>query len=201
MRKMIMKMTFLSIFLFAMAGIGYTAQEKAKVIILIAEQNISGPQKAWWASEIDLSLSEATIANKLNVEGFAVIEPNQLTETIKQDKAFRRLDISPDDSLKLAGLSEADYLILGKAVASAGSNVPQSQMKSYFANITAKLIKVKDGRVVAYLDAAGSTVHLDPVSGGSEALKKAAEEFSLKAIEALKKDLVGVDTSSPKQEG
>ena len=27
---------------------------KPKLILLIAEQNIEGPQKSWWASEIDL---------------------------------------------------------------------------------------------------------------------------------------------------
>jgi hypothetical protein len=79
-------------------------------------------------------------------------------------------------------------VLLGKAVASSGGNVPQSNMRSCFANITAKLIRVKDGKVIAYLDASGNTVHMDVITGGKEALTNAAEDLATKVTEALKKE-------------
>ena len=158
-----------------------------RVVLLISEQNIEGPQRAWWASEVDLSTSEAAIAKKLIAQNYTIIEPSALNKTIKQDPAFRMVGISDEKSVKLAKLTNADYVILGKAVASAGGNIPQSSMRSCFANITAKLIRVRDGKVIAYLDASGSSAHMDVISGGREALAAAGEDLSVKIADALSK--------------
>jgi hypothetical protein len=165
----------------------YAKDEKTKIILLINEQNIEGPQRAWWASEIDLSATEATIAKKLIEGGFEVLEPPNLNKIIKQDKAFRMVNLSEDKSKKLGNLSKADYVILGKAIASSGGKVPQSNMVSCFANITAKLIRVKDGKVMAYLETSGNSAHLDVITGGKEALVNAGEELATKILEALNK--------------
>ena len=161
---------------------------KTKVILLISEQNIEGPQRAWWASEIDLSTTEAKVAQKLIDAGYEILEPSDLTKTIKQDRAFRLVNLSEEQSVKLGNLSNADYVVLGKAVASAGGLVPQSTMRSCFANLSAKLIRVKDGKVLAYLDAAGNSAHMDAVTGGREALASAGEDLAAKILDALKKE-------------
>ncbi len=159
---------------------------KTKVILLISEQNIEGPQRAWWVSEIDLSTSEAAVTRKLIEAGFEVLEPSNLTRVIKQDRAFRLVNLSQGESVKLGNLSKADYVILGKAIASSGSKVPHSSMVSCFANITAKLIRLKDGKVLVYLDASGNSAHMDVISGGREALTNAGSTLAGKIIEALK---------------
>ena len=158
-----------------------------KIILLIAEQNIEGPQKAWWASEVDLSVTEASVAARLIEAGYEVVDTAVAEKVIKQKPAFRVVDISQDQSAQLAGSSGADYLVLGKAVASSGGNVPQSNMKSCYANITAKLIRAKDGKIIAYLDAAGNSAHMDVISGGREALSRAAESLAVKITDALNK--------------
>jgi hypothetical protein len=159
--------------------------EKASVLLLISEQNIGGPQRAWWASEIDLSVLESRLSQALIAQGYSVLEPSQLRRVLRRDKAFRRVGISEEKSIKLARLSKADYLIWGKVVASSGGSVPGSSMRSCFANATVKLIRIKDARVVAYLDAGGSSVHLDAVTGGREALLKAADELAVKITNTL----------------
>jgi hypothetical protein len=161
--------------------------KKPKLILLIAEQNIESPQKGWWASEIDLSATEAAIAQKIIEAGYELLEPTQLSESMNKEKAFRTLEISEKDSLKLGNLSKADYVVLGKAVASAGGLVPQSSMRSCFANVSAKLIRVKDSKVIAYLDAAGNSAHLDVITGGREALVNAANNLAPKLIAAVNK--------------
>lgn len=161
---------------------------KPKIILLISEQNIEGPQRAWWASEIDLSTVEARLAQQLIAQGFEVLEPSNLNQVIQQDSAFRLLDISESKSIKLGNLTRADYVVLGKAVASAGGHVPQSTMRSCFANVSARLIRVKDGKVIAYLDAAGNSAHMDVITGGREALVNAGEDLSAKIIAALNKE-------------
>lgn len=161
---------------------------RTKVILLISEQNIEGPQRAWWASEVDLSTTEAKVATALIAQGFNVLEPSNLNKVVKQDKAFRLVSLSEGDSIRLGNLSKANYVILGKAIASAGGNVPQSTMRSCFANISAKVIRVKDGKVIAYLDASGSSAHMDVITGGREALANAGEDLAAKVITALNND-------------
>lgn len=172
-------------------SLSYAASNKPKLILLISEQNISGPQRAWWASEIDLSTAESALAQKLIDQGYTVLDPRKVSRVIRQDKAFRVVDLSEATSVKLGNLSKADYVVLGKALASSGGNVPQSNMRSCFANITAKLIRAKDGRVIAYLEAAGSSVHMDPVTGGKEALFNAGEDLAAKLVDRMTRDQEG----------
>lgn len=159
--------------------------DKVKVILLISEQNIESPQRSWWASEVDLSVTEARVAQKLIEAGFEVLEPSALSKVVQQDKAFRMVDIQESKSIKLGNLAKADYVIVGKAVASSGGNVPQSNMRSCFANITAKVIDVESGKVIGYVDASGSSAHMDVISGGREALVNAAEDLAQKITGTL----------------
>ena len=161
------------------------AQQKKKIILLVSEQNIGGPQRAWWASEVDLSTIEAKLAAKLIEQGYEIVEPVSAAETLKKNPAFRLVTLSQNDSVKFAELSKADFVVLGKAVASSGGHVPQSNMLSCFANVTAKLIRIKDKKVVAYLDASCNSAHLDSITGGREALVNAGESLSVKLIQAL----------------
>jgi hypothetical protein len=179
---------FLAFLLVFSLAPSYAKDGATKVILLIAEQNIDSPQRAWWASEVDLSATEAAVASMLINSGFQIIEPSSVNKTIQEDRAFRMLDLSEAKSVKLGNLSRADYVILGKAVASAGANVPQSNMRSCFANISAKVIRIKDGKVIAYLDAAGNSAHMDVITGGREALVNAAGDLAAKIIEALNKE-------------
>jgi hypothetical protein len=172
------------IFVFSLA-LSYAKDTQIKVILLISEQNIEGPQRAWWASEIDLSTTEAKVATQLIAGGYDVLEPSNLTKIIRQDSAFRLLNFSEGKAVKLGNLSRANYVLLGKAIASSGGNVPQSNMRSCFANISAKLIRVKDGKVIAYLDAAGNSAHLDVITGGREALANAGDDLAVKILNVL----------------
>jgi len=156
-------------------------------LLLITEQNIEGPQQAWWVSEIDLSTVEAKISQVLTEYGYKVIEPSQLENTIKKERAFQTINLTEEESLKLAKLKDIDYIVLGKAVASSGGKVLDSNLRSCFANATVKLIRVSDGKIVAYLDATASSPHTDLITGGKLALGKAGTRLGEKIIKALSK--------------
>lgn len=177
----------LVLFLGIALQLSWAQDAKPKIVILIVEQNIGGPQRAWWASEIDLSATETALAKNLMQQGYEIIDPSQVKNVISQDSAFRLVNLSEAKSLKLGSLSKADYVLQGKAIASSGGNVPDSSMRSCFANINAKLIRVRDGKIIAYLDAAGNSAHMDVVTGGREALVNAAEDLAQKVIAELDK--------------
>jgi len=183
------KFMFIAFVLFLGLSLSYAKDNKSpKIILLISEQNIEGPQRAWWTSEIDLSATEATVAQSLIEQGYEVLEPSNINKILKLRPAFRRVSLSEDESVKLGNLSKADYVVLGKAIASAGANIPQSSMRSCFANLSAKLIRVKGGKVIAYLDASGNSAHMDVITGGREALVNASQNLAQKIIQALNKE-------------
>lgn len=187
MRKISLILLILGCFLVTSSS-NCVTKEQAKILLLIAEQNIEGPQRCWWASEIDLSTVEAKLSEGLIAAGYQVLDPSQVSGILSQEKAFRRVNLSDEESIELAELSQADYVILGKAVASSGGNVPESNMRSCFANATIKLIGVEDGEIITYLEAGGSSAHMDVISGGREALLKAAEDLATKLINALSQE-------------
>lgn len=156
-----------------------------KIILLISEQNIESPQHTWWASEIDLSVIETTIAKELIQKNYTVLEPSSVNKVIQKQAAFRKVALSEPEFVSLGKLAKADYVVLGRAIASAGANIPQSNMRSCFANVTAKLIQTRDGSVVGYFDASGNSAHLDVITGGREALIKAGIDLGSKLIAAL----------------
>lgn len=185
MKKVIPVLFFIILLVFT--GV-YAEETNSKLILLISEQNIEGPQNAWWASEIDLSTTEAIVASKLIEQGYIVLDPSSIHKIIKSKPAFRRVNLSESESIKLGNLSGADYIVLGKAIASSGANVPQSNMRSCFANLSAKLIRVKDGKVITYLNASGNSAHMDVITGGQEALANAGNDLALKLTDILKKE-------------
>jgi len=184
MRKIFLGLLLLSCFLVINSS-NCLAKEQAKFLLLIAEQNIEGPQRCWWASEIDLSAVEVGLSKRLIKGGYRVLDPSQVSGILSKEKAFRSINLSDEESVELAKLSGADYVILGKAVASSGGNVPESNMLSCFANVTIKLIQVDKGEIIDYLDASSSSAHMDVISGGREALLKAADDLAVKVINAL----------------
>lgn len=188
MKKLVFGLMVCVVVFFAVFGYAQDKKCGGAVMLLISEQNIEGPQKAWWASEIDLSTVEAKIAQKLIAAGYSVIEPSNVKEVLTKTPAFRKIDLSEAESVKLADMSNSEFVVLGKAVASSGGNVPQSNMRSCFANVSVKLVRISDGKIIAYLDAAGNSAHLDLISGGREALSFAGEAIAGKIVDALKNE-------------
>jgi len=188
MKKIILTSLILSlVFSLAVSFAEDTAKEKAKFVLLISEQNIESPQRCWWSrpTEIDLSVTETAVARILTERGYEVLEPSSLQGVIKQSPAFRMVNMSQGQSLKIGSLAQADYVIAGKSIASSGEKIPQSNMRSFFANTQAKLIRVRDGKVIAYLDASGKSAHVDMVSGGRDALTSAGLDLARQVIEAV----------------
>lgn len=165
-----------------------TVRPPTKIVLLITEQNISGLTHAWWLNEIDLSTVESTLAQQLIEAGYEIVEPAQLQSLLKDSPAFRMLSLKNCRVREMGDLAKAQYAVAGRAVASAGARLPQSEMRSYYANVTARVIRVLDGKVAAYLNAEGKSVHTDGVTGGREALSDAGKNLAGRVMEVLKKE-------------
>jgi hypothetical protein len=84
-------------------------------------------------------------------------------------------------------LTDAQIVIVGKALARSGGTVPGSegQMKSAQAIISARVVNTDDGKVLGAVTENAAAVHIDPAVAGTEALKKASENAAEKIAEKI----------------
>ena len=162
-----------------------------KILLLIAEQNIGEHYHYWWggalAEEVNLSSVESILAQRLTDAGFEVIDPS-LMGRFKVKKAYRHLGLNTNEALEIAHTYGADLVVLGKALATEGARVAGTSMISSSANITAKVVRLKDRKIIAYLSASGDSLHPNVITAGKEALEQAAEDLAIKLINELKRE-------------
>lgn len=180
------------LFLLLIACSNVSAEENAQpktnpsVLLLIAEQNVSGDVYYWWgysSKEVNLSVVEPVIYKGLSEAGYEIIDHN---EQLKVDKPFRVAGLGEKDAVMIGKNYGADFVILGKALASEGGKVPGStNMISSNATITGKVINTHNNKVVTYVSGSGDSIHVNPIAAGTEALQDAAEEFTNSLVSSL----------------
>ncbi|MDY6941498.1 MAG: hypothetical protein SVU69_00625 [Pseudomonadota bacterium] len=163
------------------------AQSKGKILILMAEQNVQGEYLAWWTghtrTEVDLSVVEGVLAQGLTEAGFDVIDPSVLEE-LRVEKAYKTVSLGVDEAVSVAQNYGADMVLFGQAVAKATpSQIAGTRMMSAFANISAKLVRISDRKVLGYFSASGDALHIDSLTGGREALEEGGQQLLAKFLE------------------
>ncbi|HPX12375.1 MAG TPA: hypothetical protein PKW20_08830, partial [Syntrophales bacterium] len=89
-----------------------------------------------------------------------------------------RDNISDSEAAGMGRQVDAELVILGKAFAKYASNIAGTAMKSFQANVTAKVVRVDTGMVIASASGHGAAVHIDDITGGTNAFQKAAESVA-----------------------
>lgn len=190
-----------------------------KVLFLISEQNIEQPVVSWWGEsvgEVRLSVTEPVLFNALIQSGYEVIDPAD-RGSLRVSDAYRRIGVGDQGAMELGRTYGADYVVLGKALAT-GSSQPmyvtrhsdsredndshatrhgysregndsnyaqRTNMRSASATITAKLIRLADRKVVAFVSGSGDAIHLNQITAGKEALEQAAQQAAENLIAQL----------------
>jgi len=180
----------LCLFLVLIPGSGFTQDKdrpKAKILLLISEQNIQGPSTNWWISGAEMSTIESNLAKLLKDSGYQIISLDAARNIIGRDKAFKVPELPDKEAVLLGRFTKADYAVSGRATASQGSIIAGSNMRPCYADATVKLIRVRNGVVIAALDAIGSSVNTDALLGGKDALSNSAVDLAAKIISNLTK--------------
>ena len=175
-----------------------------KVLFLISEQNIEQPVVSWWGDsvgEVRLSVTEPVLFGALTQAGYEVIDPTG-QGPLRVADAYRRIGLGDQGAMELGRTYGADYVVLGKALAT-GSSQPlhvtgysrrasqdsnyaqRTNMRSASATITAKLIRLADRKVVAFVSGSGDAIHVNQVTAGKEALQQAAQQAADNLITQL----------------
>jgi len=180
---------FFLVFIF-IAGLSFARgpEDKPKILLLISEKNTNGELINWWVDETEFSAIEANLSKLLINLNCQAIEVKTALNIVKKDRSFKTANLAGNEALRLGRALRADYVVKGAAFVSAGSNIYSASGRPFFANAAVKLIRIKDGQVIADLDAIGSSVNMDTATGGKEALSNAAVDLAAKIISNITKE-------------
>jgi hypothetical protein len=84
--------------------------------------------------------------------------------------------------------ADAEVVIVGKALAKSIGSVAGTAMKSVQANVSLRAIQTDTGGVLSSGSEHAAAVHIDEVTGGVEALKKASAKISEKMMDDIIKN-------------
>jgi len=166
---------------------------KPRIMILIAEQNI-GQQyyNYWWGqqrgAQTDLTIAENTIMDHFREKGFDFVDHSAQSKDIKVTPAFQVADLNDRAAITLGQQADAEVVIVGKALAKSVGSIAGTSMKSVQANISLRAIQTDNGRVLSSGTEHAAAVHIDEVTGGAEALRKASVKLSDKMIDDIIKN-------------
>ncbi|MFQ5598543.1 MAG: hypothetical protein ACE5GK_10890 [Nitrospiria bacterium] len=170
------------------------------MMFMIAEQNVGQEIFIFWwglfsreidfkAQAVDLSVGENILKETFLNEGFDVIDVSKVSDQIKVSKAYKIADLTQDAAIKLGKDVGADVVVKGKVIAKAGPKNPGSHVGTYIADMTVTAFRVKDGLVLGAGRGHGTARHISEITGGSQAIERAAQKTSEKLIEQINKKI------------
>jgi len=160
---------------------------------MIAEQNI-GQQffVFWWhgksefkGQQFDMSASETALKEEFLNKGFNVVDSSVATGKIEVSNAYRIADLTDAGAVSIGRQLGAEVIVKGKAFAKEGPRTKGSNVGSYVADITVSALRVDNGAVLGSARGHGVSRHISEVTGGTEALERAAREASGKMVDQI----------------
>ncbi len=166
---------------------------KPRIMVLVAEQQI-GQQSFnfWWGTargaQADLNVAENTIMDRFREKGFDIVDPQAQAGNIKVPPAFQVVDLSNQNAITLGKQVDAEIVIIGKALARSVGSIAGTSMKSVQANISMRAIQIDNARILSSGNENAAAVHIDEVTGGADAIKKASVKMSDKMMDDILKN-------------
>ncbi len=133
----------------------------------------------------NMSVAENEMMKKLLDNGFNVVDAATLAKNIKLVPGYKLQTLNDNTVKKIGKLANVDIIIYGKAVAKLYGRVAGSEMRSAQANVSLKAVNTDDGRVLASGVQHAASVHIDAMTAGNDAIKKATNELADTMIAAI----------------
>jgi hypothetical protein len=163
------------------------AKNMPRVLVMIAEQNISGSSAT--GGSVNLDIVENVFMDTWAPKGVQFVDRQALQGKIQTGPAITSL--SNTQVKEFGSMTGAEVVIVGKAVANNMGPLPmklQVPMYSIMADVSLRALNVDNGRIIATTTIQKATNHVNELTGGSIALKQGAVAS---ANDLLKKILVG----------
>jgi len=158
-----------------------------RMMFMIEEQNIGQSTNRYDYLSVDMNITETTLLNKFIENSFECVDPATVRQNIEQDQALTILQGNTKLASALAKNLGAEVIITGKTVAKVATGINLGGMKSCQANVTARVIKADVATVIATGSQHAAYPHIDEVTGGTEAIKKATDKLAEDLIAKITK--------------
>ncbi|MBJ80714.1 MAG: hypothetical protein CMH60_05285 [Myxococcales bacterium] len=176
------------------------AKNEPRVLLMLAEQNVNqGSASFWWGDKTfstNLDVVENQMIDVLGQKGVRFVDRQALQGKIQIDSAVTQAAPSDLAIKSFAGRTGAEYVVVGKAVATDGGPILGSKMHSVRANISLRVIELANGSIISTTTLVDSVGHIDPITGGTKALKKvatrAADDLLGKLLKHWQSELGGI---------
>jgi hypothetical protein len=158
-----------------------------RVAIMIQEQNVGGSGSVASYFDGTTSQAETEMMSHFLDNGFDVVDPQVARSKAQRDIAISALSGDSQAAAAVATQLGAEVLITGKATASVArtSMAVMGNMKSCQANITARAVRADVATLIATASERAAYPHVDEITGGNEALRKATAKLSEKMLEKI----------------
>lgn len=165
------------------------AKNMPRMLIMVAEQNVGqGDANFWWGNKTfstNLDAVENTFMDHWMKKGVRFVDRQALQGKISTGPAISSAEPTNDAIKEFAGKSGAEVVIVGKAVATDVGMIMGTQMHSVRANISLRVLNLDTGGILATATRSEAVGHVDPQTGGTLALKKAAEKAADELLEKI----------------
>jgi hypothetical protein len=175
-------------------GVLLSRKGKPRTMVIIQEKNIG---EHYYEFGIDMNTTEVALMNELMNFGFPFVDPTQARVNIAGDVVNAALNGDAGAAASIATRLGAEIVISGTAVAKVASGGPDvvrdAGFKSCQSNLNLRAIRADDATIIAVAAASDRAAHIDEITGGTQALQKAAKtaaiELKDKIVNAWQKDV------------
>lgn len=162
-----------------------TKMGNPRVMFMMDEQNIGESTDRYHYLSVDMNNSETALINKFIENGFECVDPATVRQNLQQDQAIAALQGNTQMAAAIAKKLGAEVIITGKTIAKVATGFNFDGMKSCQANITARVIKADVATIIATGSSHAAYPHIDEVTGGTEAIKKASDKLASELINKI----------------
>jgi len=159
------------------AGILQSQQPLPRVLLLIAEQDLTHSSPGFWWGPRGAnfrSLAAAAMADQLQQAGFTIVRAESAGNRPRLDwSAYDQPDLTNEQAADLGSRLQADVVILGTAVASVSTNVMGSEMKSFNGTVSGRVIGVSSAEPMLTFNRTAVAANQDDIAGSRQALEDA----------------------------
>jgi hypothetical protein len=189
-----------------LAGDKPAAREKAiedarkdlpRTMVLLAEQNIgmAAPAASWTGKgggglvSADLRVAESAVLDELRNAGFRqLVDPEIAATRAASTISGATTQITAAQARKLGSLTSAEVIIVGQALAQSRGDLPElgPGWRTCAATVSARAVSTDNGDILATSEATQSAAHLDDLTCGTEAIKKASKAFAADMVKKIR---------------
>jgi hypothetical protein len=151
-----------------------------RIMIIIEEENMLEGYHYYWYDSLDMGTTEMTLQEIFLDKDFPLVDAEQARRNIDRDMVKAALTGDPLAAAEIGLQYGAEYVLTGKAVVKGSDIVAYditagSGMKSYQATCNIKVYETDTAALVASTSKSDKAAHTDDLTGGNEALRKAAK--------------------------